>query len=88
MFKMFIGMIIGSLMTIMLLGGPPVAEQILQNAQATLEAQYTQSSSAFSVYFLAFLIMILMSIAISNMKQSKQTSLVIKKLRRYHSRQN
>ena len=88
MFKMFIGMIIGSLMTIMLLGGPSVAEQILQNAQVTLETQYTQSSSTFSIYFLAFLIMVLVSIATSNTKQSKRNSLVIKKLRRYHSRQN
>ena len=84
MIKMFTGMIIGSLMTIMLLGGPPVAQQILQDAQVSLNSQYAQSGSALSVYVLAFLIMILVSVATSNTKQSKQTSLVIKKLRRYH----
>ena len=88
MFKMFIGMIIGSLMTIMLLGGPPVADRILQNSRVTMEAQYAQSGSAISVYLLAFLIIILVSVATSNTKQSKQNSLAIKKLRRYHSLHN
>ncbi len=86
MLRLFSGMIIGSLMTMMLLGGPAAADKVIHNAQTVLATQYEQSGSVLTVYILASLALILVSMTRSNSKEHKQTALVIKKLRRYHPR--
>ncbi len=84
MFRLFCGMVLGSLMTMMLLGGPAAADQVIHNAQSVFATQYEQSGPTLTIYLLASLAFILVIIARSNTKESKQTALVIKKLRRYH----
>ena len=86
MLRLFGGMIIGSLMTMMLLGGQAAADKVIHNTQAVLATQYEQSGSALTVYILVSLALILVSMTRSNSKHQKQTALVIKKLRRYHPR--
>ena len=83
MLRMFVGMIIGSVITMMLLGGAPVADQLLANAQSTLQRQYAQSESTVSIYLLVCLALILVTLGHSWTKQTKQHASAIKKLRRY-----
>ena len=82
MVKIFFGMILGSLFTMMLLGGAPVADKVLQNAQAVLGTQSSEISPALTIYLLAFLAICLFYLTNSILKQHQQTDLVIKKLRR------
>lgn len=86
MLKLFGGMIIGALMTIVLLGGPPVADRIIHNAHVAFKSQHAGSDSVVSLYILAVFILIIVSIVRSQKKHSQETALVIKKLRRYYPR--
>ncbi|MCA9473129.1 MAG: hypothetical protein MRJ96_04875 [Nitrospirales bacterium] len=85
MIKIFCGMILGSLSTMMLLGGAPVAEKVLQNAQATFGTPTSQMSPALTIYLLAFLAIYIIYFANSMLRQHQQTDLIIKKLRRISS---
>ncbi len=85
MLKLFCGMVLGSIFTMVLLGGAPVADKVLKNAQAMLETQSTPISPALTIYLLAFLALALIYLANSIIKQNRQTDLVIKKLRRHRS---
>ena len=82
MIKMFCGMILGSICTMILLGGAPVADKVLQNAQAAIGTQSLELSPALTMYLLAFLAICLIYLTNSILRQHQQTDLVIKKLRR------
>ncbi len=84
MLRLFGGMIIGSLMTMMLLGGPAAADKVIENAQSVFATQYAQSPQTITIYLLVSLALLLISITCSNTKESKQSALAIKKLRRYY----
>ena len=83
--RLFGGMIIGSMMTMVLLGGPTAADQILSQAKTTFHQQYTQPDPFMSVVLLLSLGLTLASIAAWRTKQIKQTATVVNKLRRYCS---
>jgi len=82
MLKLFCGMIIGSLITMTLLGGAPVADQVIKNAQHVFETQSAEGNTILTLYILAFLALLLVQLARSITKQNRQTDLVIQKLRR------
>ncbi|GJL62800.1 MAG: hypothetical protein NPIRA04_14540 [Nitrospirales bacterium] len=86
MLKLFCGMIIGSLITMTLLGGAPVADKVIKNAQTVFETQSSQGSTTLTIYLLAFLALLLVQLGRSITKQNKQTDLVIQKLRRNRMR--
>ncbi|GJL56167.1 MAG: hypothetical protein NPIRA02_32990 [Nitrospirales bacterium] len=86
MLKLFCGMVIGSLITMTLLGGTTAADQVIKNAQTVFETQSSQVSTTLTIYLLAFLALLLVQLARSITKQNQQTDLVIKKLRRTHTR--
>ena len=85
MMRLFVGMIIGSMMTMVLLGGPSAANQVLANAQNTIHEQYTQPDPFMTVVLLLSLGLTLASIAAWRTRQLKQTATVVKKLRRFCS---
>ncbi len=84
MLKMFGGMIIGSTMTIVLLGGAPVANQIILNAQSTFHDQYARPDSSLMIYVVLGLTLFLTNLYFSGSKTNKQHALAIRKLGRHH----
>ncbi|WP_447970080.1 hypothetical protein [Nitrospira sp. M1] len=83
MFKLFCGMVIGSMITMTLLGGAAAADKVIKNAQTVFEAQSSELHTTLTIYLLAFLAFLLVQLARSITKQNKQTDLVIKRLRRF-----
>ena len=82
---MFCRMVIGSIMTIVLLGGPTAADQILGNAKVMIQQQYSHPDTTTSVFFLILLGLSLASIAASRTKHPNKPSSMVNKLRRYWS---
>jgi hypothetical protein len=62
MLQMFGGMIIGSIMTIMLLGGAPVAEEILANAQNLYLDQRPDTTITLSLLVILSLFLTLLAV--------------------------
>ena len=85
MMRLFGGMIIGSMMTMVLLGGPTAANQILANARSTFHEQYAQPDPSMTMVFLVSLGLTLACIAVWRTKQQRQTATVVNKLRRFCS---
>jgi len=81
MIQMFGGMIIGSMMTMVLLGGPSAAEQVLNNAPVMME-QYAHSTPLGNGIFLLSLGLSLALWATWRTQQACQTARIIKKIRR------
>lgn len=83
MLRMFGGMIIGSMMTMVLLGGGSAAEQVLTNAKTMMEQQYLHPTLFGNGMFLLSLGLTLALWATWRTQQTCQTARIIKKIRRY-----
>ena len=85
MFRMFGGMIIGSMMTIVLLGGPNAEGQMFENARLMMEQQYAQPDSANSLLLILIVGFSIASLVTTRTKQTRHTAKIVNKLRRYCS---
>ena len=85
MLRLFGGMIIGSMMTLILLGGPTAADQLLVHAKTSVVQQYTQPDPMVTIVLLLSLGLSLAGFAVWHMKQMKNTAMVVNKLRRFCS---
>lgn len=83
MIKMFVGMIIGSMMTMMLLGGASAAEQVLANTQTFYGDQLNRPDTATTMILLVVLSIFLGSLSLWPSKPVIETKRVIQRLRRY-----
>lgn len=81
--RMFIGMIIGSLITMSLLGGSTAADRLLSQAKITFAQQYTHPDPITTLVLLTFLGLSLAVMAASRTKLMRQNAVVVKKLRRF-----
>ena len=85
MLRMFGGMILGSMTTMLLLGGPTAADKILSNAKNTFHQQYTQPDPFMNFVLLLSLGFTLAILAVSRTRQTKHTERIVTKLRRHCS---
>lgn len=85
MLQIFGGMIIGSILTIMLLGGASAADQILANAQTLYLDQINRPDTTTTLLLLVVLSIFLASLTTWPTQPAMDTKKVIKKLRRYCS---
>ena len=85
MLKIFSGMIIGAIMTMMLLGGAPAADQILANAKTLYLDQINRPDFTTTLLLLVVLGFFLASLTAWPTKPVMDTKLVIKKLRQHCS---
>ena len=83
MFKIFGGMIIGSMMTMMLLGGTSVADQVLNNAQTLYVDQVNRPDATTTVLLLIVISIFLGALALWPTKPVMESTQVIRKLRRH-----
>ena len=83
MLKIFGGMIIGSMMTMMLLGGATAADQVLANAQTLYVDQINRPDATTTLLLLVVLSIFMAALTMWPSKPSMQTEKVIKKLRRH-----
>lgn len=83
MLKVFGGMIIGSFMTMMLLGGVTAADQILGNLQSLYLSQIQRPDSTTTLFLLVILSISLASLALWPSKSALDTNRIIKHLRRH-----
>ena len=83
MLKTFGGMIIGSMMTMMLLGGTSAADQVLANVQTLYVAQINRPDATTTVLLLVVISILLGTLTIWPTKPVLETEKVIKKLRRH-----
>ena len=83
MLKMFVGMIIGSMMTMMLLGGASAAEQVLANTQTLYGDQLNQPETATTIILLVIVSICLGALSLWPAKPIIETKTAIKRLRRH-----
>ena len=83
MLKMFVGMIIGSMMTMMLLGGASAAEQVLANTQTFYGDQLNQPGTATTMILLVVVSICLGALSLWPAKPVIETKTVIQRLRRH-----
>lgn len=83
MLKMFVGMIVGSMMTMMLLGGASAAEQVLANTQTFYVDQLSQPETATTMILLVVVSICLGAISLWPAKPVIETQTVIKRLQRH-----
>jgi hypothetical protein len=83
MLKTFGGMIIGSMMTMMLLGGTSAADQVLANVQTLYVDQINRPDATTTVLLLVVISILLGTLTIWPTKPVLETEKVIKKLRRH-----
>ncbi len=83
MLKLFGGMIIGSMMTMMLLGGSSAADQVLANAKNLYMDQINRPDTTTTLLLLVVLSIFMAALSILPSKPVIQTEKVIKKLRRH-----
>ncbi len=83
MLKIFGGMIIGSMMTMMLLGGASAADQILANAQNFQVGQINRPDTTTTLLLLVILSIFMGALTLWPTKPILETKTVIKKLRRH-----
>jgi hypothetical protein len=83
MLKIFGGMIIGSMMTMMLLGGTSAADQVLANVQTLYVDQINRPDATTTVLLLVVISILLGTLTIWPTKPVLETEKVIKKLRRH-----
>ena len=83
MLHIFGGMIIGSIMTMMLLGGASAADQVLANAQTLYLDQINRPDTSTTLILLVILSIFLGALALWPAKPVMQTEKVIEKLRRH-----
>lgn len=85
MLKIFGGMIIGSLMIMMLLGGASAADQVLANVQNLYLDQINRPDTTTTLLLLVILSIFLASLTAWPTKPVMNTKQVIKNLRRHCS---
>jgi len=83
MLKIFGGMIIGSMMTMMLLGGTSAADQVLDNVQILYLDQINRPDATTTVLLLVVISIFLGTLTMWPAKPVIETEKVIKKLRRH-----
>jgi len=83
MLKTFGGMIIGSMMTMMLLGGTSAADQVLANVQTLYVDQINRPDATTTVLLLVVISILLGTLTIWPTKPVLETEKVIKRLRRH-----
>jgi len=83
MLQIFGGMIIGSIMTMMLLGGSSAADQVLANAQTLYVDQINRPDTTTTLLLLVVLGIFMAALTVWPSKPVVQTEKVIKKLRRH-----
>ena len=84
MLKIFGGMILGSMMTMMILGGPSAADQVLANAQTLYVDQLNRPNATTTVVLLVILSICMMGLSLWPSKPTMmKTEKVIKRLRRH-----
>lgn len=83
MLKLFGGMILGSMMTMMLLGGASAANQVLDNIQGLYLDQLTRPDTATTLILLVILSILLSALSMWPQKPVMEPQKFIKKLRRH-----
>ena len=83
MLKTFVGMIIGSMMTMMLLGGASMADQVLANAQTLYLDQLNRPDGTTTILLLVVLSIFMGALTLWPAKPVIETEKVIKRLRRH-----
>ena len=83
MLQIFGGMIIGSMMTMMLLGGVSAADQVLANAQTLYIDQINRPDTTTTLLLLVIIGIFLATLTMWPAKPVLETKKVIKKLRRH-----
>ncbi len=83
MLKIFCGMIIGSMMTMMLLGGASAADQVLVNAQNLYSGEINRPDTTTTLLLLVITGIFMAAITLWPTKPILQTKTVIKRLHRY-----
>ncbi len=83
MLQIFGGMIIGSMMTMMLLGGASAADQVLANAQTLYVDQINRPDATTTVLLLVVISIFIGALTLWPAKPVMETAKVIKKLRRH-----
>ncbi len=83
MLKIFGGMIIGSMMTMMLLGGASAADQVLANAHTLYADPINRPDTTTTILLLVIVSILMGAISLWPSKPLMQTEKVIKRLRRH-----
>lgn len=83
MLKIFGGMIIGSLMTMILFGGVSAADKVLANAQVLYFEQIQRPDATTTLLLLVFLSIFLASLTLWPVKPALDTKKFAKQLRRH-----
>ena len=83
MLKLFIGMIIGNITTMMLLGGASAADQALANAQALYVDPLNRPNSTTTLVLLVVVGIFMAALTMWPSKPVMETEKVIKNLRRH-----
>jgi hypothetical protein len=83
MLKIFGGMIIGSIITMMLLGGTSAADLVLANVQTLYVDQINRPDATTTILLLVVISILLGTLTIWPAKPVMETEKVIKKLRRH-----
>ncbi|MFZ1745719.1 MAG: hypothetical protein WBO24_07795 [Nitrospirales bacterium] len=83
MLKIFGGMIIGSLMTMILFGGVSAADKVLANAQTLYFDQIQRPDATTTLLLLVFLSIFLASLTLWPVKPALDTKKFAKQLRRH-----
>ena len=83
MLKIFIGMIIGAMMTMMLLGGVSAADQVLANVQTLYVDPFNRPDTTTTLVLLVVVSIFMAALTLWPSKPVMQTEKVIKKLRRH-----
>ena len=83
MLKIFGGMIIGSMITMMLMGGATAADQVLANAQSLYLDQINRPDTTTTALLLVVISIFLATLTLWPTKPVMETEKVIKKLRRH-----
>lgn len=83
MLKIFGGMIIGSIMTMMLLGGVSASDKVLANAQTLYFDHIQRPDTTTTLLLLVFLSIFLASLTLWPAKPALDTKKITKQLRRH-----
>ncbi|MDH5588247.1 MAG: hypothetical protein OEZ05_16645 [Nitrospirota bacterium] len=83
MFKIFGGMIIGSMMTMMLLGGASVADQVLANAQTLYVDQSNRPGATTTILLLIIISIFMGALTMWPTKPVIEPTQIIKRLHRH-----
>lgn len=83
MLKIFGGMIIGSMITMMLMGGATAADQVLANAQSLYLDQINRPDATTTALLLVVISIFLAALTLWPARPVMETEKVIKKLRRH-----